>query len=197
MEGIRDRAAIVGIGQTPFGKALGRSEPDMAVEAIWNACADAGISPREIDGLVRYDMDSTQEEQLLMLLGRFDRCENDIVLDLFFGGHLPLDHLLVQQALVRVTGRHCRAMLATRHEKWPAAQVQSSSQFATAMAGPAVNPQDRGNVGFKEKRSFGCRLGLRCSERADQQENRQEACFEHRQTCTGRNENANLGRFSL
>ena len=40
--------AIVGIGQTPYSKGLGRSEFDMAVEAILAACADAGISPREI-----------------------------------------------------------------------------------------------------------------------------------------------------
>ena len=66
---IRDRAAIVGIGQTPFGKALGRSEYDMAVEAILAACADAGISPREIDGIVRYDMETTDEEKLLAALG--------------------------------------------------------------------------------------------------------------------------------
>ena len=66
---IRDRAAIVGIGQTPFGKALGRSEYDMAVEAILAACADAGISPREIDATVRYDMDTTDEENLLAALG--------------------------------------------------------------------------------------------------------------------------------
>ena len=37
----------------------------MAVEAIWAACDDAGISPREIDGLVRYDMEQVDEEQLL------------------------------------------------------------------------------------------------------------------------------------
>ena len=42
---IRDQAAIVGIGQTEFSKGLGRSEFDMAVEAIQAACADAGISP--------------------------------------------------------------------------------------------------------------------------------------------------------
>lgn len=66
---IRDRAAIVGVGQTPFGKALRRSEYDMAVEAILAACADAGISPREIDATVRYDMDTTDEENLLAALG--------------------------------------------------------------------------------------------------------------------------------
>lgn len=69
VEQIRDKAAIVGIGQTPYAKGLGRSEYDMAVEAIFAACADAGISPREIDGLVRYDMETTDEEQLLAVLG--------------------------------------------------------------------------------------------------------------------------------
>jgi acetyl-CoA acetyltransferase len=66
---IRDRAAIVGIGQTAFSKSLGRSEYDMAVEAIWNACDDAGISPRQIDAVVRYDMEQIDEEQLLAALG--------------------------------------------------------------------------------------------------------------------------------
>ena len=69
MIGLRDQAAIVGIGQTPFSKGLGRSEYDMAVEAIWAACDDAGISPREIDGVVRYDIETTEEEQLLSVLG--------------------------------------------------------------------------------------------------------------------------------
>jgi acetyl-CoA acetyltransferase len=68
----RDRAAIVGIGQTPFSKSLGRSEPDMAIEAILAACDDAGISPREIDGTVRYDMETTDEENLYAALGRPD-----------------------------------------------------------------------------------------------------------------------------
>ncbi|MGH7818330.1 MAG: lipid-transfer protein, partial [Candidatus Binatia bacterium] len=67
---IRDRAAVVGIGQTAFGKRLGRSELDMAIEAILAACDDAGISPRVIDGIVRYDMETTDEENLYAALGR-------------------------------------------------------------------------------------------------------------------------------
>jgi len=61
------QAAIVGIGQTPYSKGLGRSEFDLAVEAILAACAAAGIAPREIDGVVRYDMENTDEEQLLSI----------------------------------------------------------------------------------------------------------------------------------
>jgi acetyl-CoA acetyltransferase len=66
---IGDRAAIVGIGQTPFSRSLGRSEFDMAIEAIFAACDDAGLSPRAIDGVVRYDMETTDEENLLAALG--------------------------------------------------------------------------------------------------------------------------------
>ncbi|HVO27333.1 MAG TPA: lipid-transfer protein [Candidatus Margulisiibacteriota bacterium] len=66
---IRDKAAIVGIGQTRFSKGLGLSEYAMAVEAIFNACDDAGISPRAIDAIVRYDMEQIDEEQLLSVLG--------------------------------------------------------------------------------------------------------------------------------
>jgi acetyl-CoA acetyltransferase len=69
MNRLRDQAAIVGIGQTPFSKGLGRSEFDMGVEAILGACADAGISPRDIDGVVRYDIENTDEEQLLSVVG--------------------------------------------------------------------------------------------------------------------------------
>jgi len=68
MNAIRDQAAIVGIGQTPFSKALGRSEIDMAVEAIHAACADAGLSPHEIDGVARFDMETIDEEKLLSIL---------------------------------------------------------------------------------------------------------------------------------
>src|SRR5262245_63209871 len=69
MNQLRDQAAIVGIGQTAYSKGLGRSEFDLAVEAILAACADAGIAPREIDGVVRYDMETTDEEQLLSVVG--------------------------------------------------------------------------------------------------------------------------------
>ena len=69
MNAIRDQAAIVGIGQTPFSKALGRSEYDMAVEAIRAACGDAGIAPTDVDGVVHFDMESVDEEKLLSICG--------------------------------------------------------------------------------------------------------------------------------
>jgi acetyl-CoA acetyltransferase len=66
---IRDQAAIAGIGQTAFSRSLGLSEYEMAVEAILAACDDAGLSPRDIDAVVRYDMEQIDEEQLLAAFG--------------------------------------------------------------------------------------------------------------------------------
>ncbi|MGH3758352.1 thiolase C-terminal domain-containing protein [Actinophytocola sp.] len=48
------RAAIVGIGATDFSARSGRSELELACQAILAALDDAGIDPGEVDGLVRF-----------------------------------------------------------------------------------------------------------------------------------------------
>lgn len=53
----QDKCAIVGIGATDYymrGKSWPRTINDMAGEAILNACADAGISIKQIDGIAYY-----------------------------------------------------------------------------------------------------------------------------------------------
>ncbi len=69
INGIKDKAAIVGIGETEFSWDSSRSEIQLACEAIKAACDDAGISPHQIDGLVRYEMDSNHETLLVQSLG--------------------------------------------------------------------------------------------------------------------------------
>jgi acetyl-CoA acetyltransferase len=66
---LRDRAAITGIGQTVFAKNLGRSELDLACEAVLAACEDAGLDPGEIDGCVRYGIEQVDELALAYTLG--------------------------------------------------------------------------------------------------------------------------------
>lgn len=61
--------SIAGIGQTEFSTNSGRSELQLAVEAISAAIADAGIDFDEIDGLVRYTWDNTSEAAILNALG--------------------------------------------------------------------------------------------------------------------------------
>ena len=63
------RAAVAGIGQTPYAKNMGRTESDLAVGAIRAACADAGLPVSAIDGLVSYHIEQVAEVELLTTLG--------------------------------------------------------------------------------------------------------------------------------
>ncbi len=51
---LKNKACIAGIGSTEFTRNTGRSEIHMAVDATLAACADAGIEPEEIDGMVKF-----------------------------------------------------------------------------------------------------------------------------------------------
>ena len=68
-ETLHDKAIIAGIGQTEFSKESGRSELQLASEASLAAIEDAGLSPGEIDGMVTFTMDTSEELQLIRCLG--------------------------------------------------------------------------------------------------------------------------------
>lgn len=57
-----DKAAIVGIGETPFVKGSDRTAVDLMLEASRRAIADAGLSPRDIDGMIPPPIYTTSEE---------------------------------------------------------------------------------------------------------------------------------------
>lgn len=63
------KACIVGIGQTEFSKASGRSEQQLAAEAILAACQDAGVDPRKIDGMTTFSLDHSDEVDVMRSLG--------------------------------------------------------------------------------------------------------------------------------
>jgi len=63
------KAAIVGIAQSGFSKNIGRSERSLAVEVVRNALAEAGLAPEDVDGLVRFDLETTTEAEIARNLG--------------------------------------------------------------------------------------------------------------------------------
>ena len=69
---MKDAAAIVGIGETPFAKALEDSEAKLAGTAILAALEDAGIEASEVDGLASYTMETTSEIEIAKLIGAGD-----------------------------------------------------------------------------------------------------------------------------
>ncbi len=62
-------AVIVGIGQTEFSKNSGRSELQLACEAIRLALDDAGLSPADVDGMTTFTLDSSEDVDLVRTLG--------------------------------------------------------------------------------------------------------------------------------
>ena len=68
---LRARTAVVGLGETTYYKR-GQSphaEFRLALEAIVNACADANLHPREIDGFASFSNDRSDPSQLAAALG--------------------------------------------------------------------------------------------------------------------------------
>jgi acetyl-CoA acetyltransferase len=49
---LKDRSAIVGAGNSPYGRRLMRSPIDLACDAIINALDDAGLKRADLDGLI-------------------------------------------------------------------------------------------------------------------------------------------------
>ncbi|MEO8601759.1 MAG: lipid-transfer protein [bacterium] len=62
-------AAIVGVHQTPFSAQLAGSELSLAVEVIAAALGEAGLTPRDVDGLVKNAMEETEEHAVARALG--------------------------------------------------------------------------------------------------------------------------------
>tara|TARA_R110002049_G_scaffold17483_2_gene67957 strand:- start:324 stop:1499 length:1176 start_codon:yes stop_codon:yes gene_type:complete len=69
---LKNEAAVAGIGLTDFSKNSGVSELSLAAQCIKAACDDAGVSPAEIDGLVTYTLDSTDEIEVARAVGAAD-----------------------------------------------------------------------------------------------------------------------------
>lgn len=68
-KGMHAQAAIAGFGQTEFSKNSGRSELQLAAEAVKSALDDAGLDPRDIDGMITFALDPSDEIGLIRCLG--------------------------------------------------------------------------------------------------------------------------------
>jgi acetyl-CoA acetyltransferase len=62
-------SVIVGIGQTEFSKNSGRSELQLACEAIRAALDDCGLAPADVDGMTTFTLDTSDDVDLVRSLG--------------------------------------------------------------------------------------------------------------------------------
>ena len=112
-------AAIAGIGQTEFSKASGRSELQLAAECSLAACQDAGISPHDIDGMITFTIDNSDEVNLARCLG---------VKDLAYTTRIPgggaAAAATIYQAMAMVNAGLCQNVLI-----WRAMNERSQYRF--------------------------------------------------------------------
>jgi acetyl-CoA acetyltransferase len=109
---LKDRTAIVGIGQTSFGKGLPDSELSLACQAIALALDDAGIRAEEVDGLASYTMESNREVEVARNLGLGDIT---FFSQVGYGGGAGC--AAVGHAAMAVASGQCRVAVAWRARK--------------------------------------------------------------------------------
>jgi acetyl-CoA acetyltransferase len=66
---ISRQTAIAGIGQTEFSKDSGRTELRLACEAVLAALKDAGLTPKDVDGMVTFTLDRNDEIDIARNIG--------------------------------------------------------------------------------------------------------------------------------
>jgi len=72
MSTLRNRAAVTGVGETPYTRGTDKSALRLTLEASLTAIADAGLTPRDIDGIVAYASGAVVAEDLLTNFGSRD-----------------------------------------------------------------------------------------------------------------------------
>jgi len=110
--GIKDRTAIVGIGQTKFGKGLEDSELSLACQAIRMAIDDAGLRPSDIDGLAMFSMENGREVEVARNVGLGDVTYFG---EIGYGGGAGC--AAVGHAAMAVATGQCKAAVAWRARK--------------------------------------------------------------------------------
>ena len=81
MDSLSGKAAIAGIGETAYSQESTRHRLDLALEAILASAEDAGIEARDIDGIVRFTIDGSANDQILV--------SNLGISDLAFSAEVP------------------------------------------------------------------------------------------------------------
>jgi acetyl-CoA acetyltransferase len=137
--------AIVGAGQTEFSKSAGRSETQLACEAIRAAVADAGLRPEDVDGLVSYTIDPVEETELVRALG---------VREVSWSSRVPYggggSQGVLQHAAAAVASGAATTVVAYR-----AVKARSGVRFGAAQPASRPTASHSGSTAMQWARPFG------------------------------------------
>jgi 3-oxoacyl-[acyl-carrier-protein] synthase III len=69
MSWLKERAAVTGVGETEYTKGSGMSILALQLQASLRAIEDAGLSPKDIDGVIPYATTGTVAEDFITNFG--------------------------------------------------------------------------------------------------------------------------------
>ena len=127
---LKGRTAVVGIGQTQFGKALEPSELSLACQAISAALDDAGIAPSEVDGLASFVLEEQREVEIVRNVGLG---EVTWFAQVGYGGGAACG--VVGQAALAVAMGQCEVAVAWRARKRAAKSSRPWSKQSQTVTG--------------------------------------------------------------
>ena len=142
---LRDKAAISGIGETAYTRGTSKSGLALQLEASLKAIEDAGLSPRDIDGIVPYFPGGGIAEDFIANLGL-----PDVTLSLFvpMGGATCV--AAIQSAARAVATGVCKnvlisvgrtgysgARVSTRLQQFPQFALAAEFELPIGMFAPA------------------------------------------------------------
>jgi acetyl-CoA acetyltransferase len=137
--------SIIGIGQTEFSKAAGRSETQLACESIVAALTDAGLTTDDVDGLVSYTIDPVEETELVRALG---------IPSVGFSSRVPYggggSQGVVQHAAAAIASEAARVVVAYRSVK-----ARSGERFGRASVGSRPTSSHSGSTAMQWCTPFG------------------------------------------
>ncbi len=127
---LKDRTAVVGIGQTAFGKGLPDSELSLACQAISAAIDDAGLRPSDVDGLAMFSMEEGREVEVARNVGLGDIT---FFSEVGYGGGAGRG--AVGHAAMAVATGQCEVAVARRARKRAATTRRPWAQVSERIAG--------------------------------------------------------------
>ena len=105
---LRDKACVTGIGETAYARGLTKSAFELQIEASLKAILDAGLTPKDIDGVIPIGIVSGTADDFIENFGIPDLRFSAVVPH---GGASPV--MALQAAAAAIAGGVCRHVLIT------------------------------------------------------------------------------------
>lgn len=110
-----EETVIAGIGETPVGKLTGMQPVDIQALAALDAVRDAGLSIRDIDGVINLDPYVTPNSMFATTLSEYLGLQPDFVSTVDVGGTVT-GMTMLQEAIWAIEAGHCQRVLCVYGE---------------------------------------------------------------------------------